>query len=58
MKTLQYFLTHENFELAFNRLKTMSRNLYKELYMRDLRIFSHYLSSNIETLIAELTENT
>lgn len=52
------FLTYDNFELAFNRLQTASRNLYKELYMHDMHIFGHYLNSNLKTLIAELVENT
>ena len=31
----ELFLATENFKLAFKRLQTASRNLYKELYIED-----------------------
>lgn len=48
------FLTLENFHLAFMRLQTAPKNLYKELYYEDLQIFNHFLSENIKLLLNEL----
>lgn len=48
------FLTSDNFQLAFKRLQTASRNLYKELYYQDLKIFGFFLDQNIESLINEI----
>lgn len=51
MTQYDQFLTSENFKLAFLRLKTASRNLYKTIYYEDLRIFGLYLDENIESTI-------
>jgi hypothetical protein len=51
MSQLDDFLNIDNFKLAFIRLKTASKSLYKTIYMEDLRIFSFYLDDNIEMLI-------
>ncbi|UBM61935.1 hypothetical protein LA303_11035 [Candidatus Sulfidibacterium hydrothermale] len=52
------FLTYENFELAFFRLKTAQRNLYKSLYYPELKIFENFLSQNIKTLIEQIKNKT
>lgn len=53
----ELFLATENFKLAFKRLQTASRNLYKELYIEDLEIFGFLLEGNIENLIEEIRNN-
>ncbi|NEO99327.1 MAG: RNA-directed DNA polymerase [Symploca sp. SIO2E9] len=50
------FLTPENFHLAFSRLQTASRNLYKELYYEDLKIFGLFLDQNIEFILDEIKQ--
>ena len=50
------FLTIENFILAYNRLQTSSRNLYKELYHEDLKIFGLFLEQNIKVLINDVEQ--
>ncbi len=54
MTQYEQFLTPENFKLAFVRLKTSSRNLYKTIYYEDLRIFGLYLDENIESTINQV----
>lgn len=51
------FLKPENFKLAFERLKTASRNLYKSIYYEDLKIFGLYLDENIETVISNIKQD-
>lgn len=51
------FLTHENFHLAYERLKTASRSLYKELYYEDIKIFGLFLEKNISILLNEIEQN-
>ena len=51
------FLTLENFYLAFQRLQTASRSLYKELYYEDIKIFGFHLESNITTLLNEIQQD-
>lgn len=51
------FLTPNNFKLAFERLKTASRNLYKSIYYEDLKIFGLYLDENIETVISNIKQD-
>lgn len=51
------FLTSNNFKLAFDRLKTASRNLYKSIYYEDLKIFGLYLDENIETVISNISQD-
>ncbi|SRR5579883_130658 len=48
------FLSEDNFHLAYLRLQTASRTLYKELYYEDLKIFSFFLEKNISILINEI----
>lgn len=50
------FLTPGNFHLAFERLQTASRNLYKELYSEDLQIFGLFLDDNINLLIHDIEQ--
>jgi Reverse transcriptase (RNA-dependent DNA polymerase) len=50
------FLTPENFHLAFKRLQTASKSLYKELYFEDLKIFGSFLDENIQLLLKEIEE--
>lgn len=48
------FLSKENFFLAFKRLQTAPRNLYKDLYYEDLKIFGLFLDNNIKNLLNEI----
>jgi hypothetical protein len=50
------FLTPENFNLAFRRLQTASRDLYKELYYEDIKIFGLFLDENIKLLLNEIKQ--
>lgn len=50
------FLTPENFHLAFIRLQTASKNLYKELYYEDLKIFNFFLDENIKLILNEIEQ--
>ncbi|MDB9345613.1 reverse transcriptase domain-containing protein [Nodularia spumigena CS-586/05] len=50
------FLTSENFYLAYYRLQTAPRNLYKELYYEDMKIFGLFLDKNISTLLNEIEQ--
>lgn len=50
------FLTLENFNLAFQRLQTAPRNLYKELYYEDLQFFGLFLDENIKLLLNEIEQ--
>ena len=49
------FLSYENFNLAFIRLKTAPYSFYKSIYMEDLKIFELFLEDNLKTII-ELIE--
>ncbi|MEA5009690.1 reverse transcriptase domain-containing protein [Clostridium tyrobutyricum] len=59
-KSKQYndFLEYNNFILAYKRLQTAGRNLYKTLYMNDLKIFGIYLEKNIQSLIYKIKEGS
>src|SRR5690554_3130884 len=57
MTQYDIFLTSSNFKLAFDRLKTASRNLYKSIYYEDLKIFGLYLDENIETVISSIKQD-
>ncbi len=50
------FLTLENFHLAFVRLQTASKDLYKELYYEDLKIFGLFLDENIKLVLNEIEQ--
>ncbi|WP_041780059.1 hypothetical protein [Allocoleopsis franciscana] len=50
------FLTLENFHLAFSRLQTATRDLYKELYYEDLKIFGLFLDENIKFVLNEIEQ--
>lgn len=56
MKQFDDFLSLENFHLAFERLKTAQKNLYKSIYYEDLRIFELFLTENIQTLTSDIKE--
>ena len=51
------FLTPENFHLAYQRLQTASRSLYKELYYEDIKIFGFPLDQNISILLNEIEQD-
>jgi hypothetical protein len=57
MNQYDSFLSKENFELAYERLKTASRNLYKIIYYEDLKIFGLFLAENIETTINHIRQD-
>ncbi len=48
------FLSPKNFKLAFKRLQTVPRELYKTLYLDDLKYFGYYLNENVQTLIYQI----
>ena len=50
------FISCENFRLAYVRLKTVTRNTYKEFYFEDFRIFEAYFDLNIEELLHQVQE--
>lgn len=50
------FLTPGNFHLAFRRLQTASRDLYKELYYEDIQIFGLFLDENIKLIINDIKQ--
>jgi hypothetical protein len=50
------FLSKENFRLAFERLKTAGKTLYKTLYYEDLKSFELFLEENIENLLIQIKE--
>lgn len=56
MNQFEHFLTIENFELAFKRLQTSPRNIYKDIYFEDTKIFGLLLKNNIESLIYEIKQ--
>ncbi|GHA51518.1 hypothetical protein GCM10007103_35010 [Salinimicrobium marinum] len=58
MNQYSRFLSLENFEIAFYRLKTAQRNLYKTIYYPDLKIFETFLESNLRTLINQIESST
>ncbi len=53
----QKFLTNDNFKLAFERLKTSGRSLYKTIYYEDLKLFELYLDDNINTVINNIKQD-
>ena len=53
---LDLFLNVQNFKLAFKRLQTSHRDLYKDLYHEDMKIFGLLLNNNIESLIHEIKQ--
>lgn len=60
MSTRQHFddfLTTENFHLAYQRLQTAPRNLYKDLYHEDIKIFGFFLEQNISILLNEIEQD-
>jgi hypothetical protein len=50
------FLSEDNFHLALKRLQTASRDIYKNLYYQDLKIFSLFAEENINTLLNEIEQ--
>jgi len=54
---IQYkqFISKENFILAYQRLKTVKRNEYKEFFYRDFEAFELFFEQNIEQLIHYIT---
>lgn len=46
----------ENLRLAFFRLQTANRNIYKEIYYEDLKIFGLFIEENLISLSNELSE--
>ncbi|RZK22202.1 MAG: RNA-directed DNA polymerase, partial [Flavobacterium sp.] len=56
MSQYDEFLSVSNFELAYTRLKTASRNLYKSIYYDDLRNFGLFLDDNILNTINHIKQ--
>jgi hypothetical protein len=56
MNNFEQLLTVENFCLAFSRLITCKRDLYKEIYYEDIKIFNLFLIENINSLLNEIRE--
>ena len=52
------FLSRENFELAYSRIKHWPKNAYKFFYKTDIEAFEVFLSNNIEQLISEIQDIT
>ena len=50
------FLSRENFELAYSRIKHWPKNAYKFFYKTDIEAFEVFLSNNLEQLISEIQE--
>lgn len=57
MTQYEQFLSFDNFKLAFDRLKTAHRNLYKSIYYEDLKIFELFLDDNIKLLTINISQN-
>ena len=57
MDLYERFLSKENFELAYSRLKYAPNNAYKFFYEKDLDVFGFLLGNNIEQLINEIKSN-
>ena len=57
MDLYERFLTKENFELAYSRLKYAPNNAYKFFYEKDLDVFGFLLGNNIEQLINDIKSN-
>ena len=50
------FIKIENLRLAFIRLQTANRNIYKEIYYEDLKNFGLFIEENLISLSNELSE--
>lgn len=50
------FYSQSNFKLAYSRLKTVKRDYYVDLYLRDWQNFGLDLEDNIKTLIHDIRE--
>ena len=55
-KQFEEFVSFENFEIAFFRIKYATRSRYKEFYRSDLESFSMFLTQNIEQTINDIKE--
>lgn len=56
--SFEQFLSHDNFKLAIQRLRTAPRDLYKSLYMPDLRVFALFEEENIDLLTHRIQSET
>lgn len=54
MGLYERFLTKENFELAYSRIKHAPNNAYKYFYKKDVEVFGLFLGQNINQLISEI----
>lgn len=52
----EQFVSKENFILAYQRLKTVKRDEYKEFFYRDFDAFEFFFEQNIEQLICNVKE--
>lgn len=50
------FISKENFILAYNRIKTVKRNEYKEFFYKDFEAFEMFFEKNIDQLINNIQE--
>lgn len=57
MSQYDKFLSHNNFTLAFYRLKSASLSLYKTIYYEDLKLFELFLEDNIESVINSIKQD-
>lgn len=57
MNQFEKFLTEENFQLAFIRLRNAPKNFYKSLYYEDLKNFSLFLDENIKFTVSNIKED-
>src|SRR5688572_11739449 len=51
MTQFDLFTSHDNFVLAFYRLRNAHKNFYKSIYYEDLKIFGLFLDENVDNLI-------
>ncbi len=57
MDLYERFLSKENFELAYSRLKYAPNNTYKFFYEIDINVFGFLLGNNIDQLINDIRYN-
>ena len=55
-KQYEEFISKENFEIAFNRIKYSNRSRYKNFYKIDIESFSLFLTQNLEQTINDIKE--
>lgn len=56
-KQYEEFISVENFEIAFNRIKYSTRSRFKDFYRSDLESYSLFLTQNIKQTIIDIKEH-